>query len=163
MLIEHPSPRKYLLGALESAPEIFEHLLQGLDDKEADLRPDPERFSIREAVAHLADWDEIFLTRLQRTHDEDEPFLPDIDEGQVALDHDYARSDWREQLQVLAERRARLCAFAHGLAPQEWQRVAVHERARRMTMEGLTTLIVLHDAYHVRQVAEWRRSFPKTL
>jgi uncharacterized damage-inducible protein DinB len=161
MLVEHPGPRKYLLGALETAPEIFRRLLQNLSDEEADFRPDPERFTLREAIAHVADWDAIFLTRMKRTRDEDTPFLPDIDEGQLALDHGYALLDPMQQVQVLAERRALLVDFARGLAPEEWQRVAVHERAGRLTLEGLATLVALHDTYHVRQAVQWREAFAR--
>lgn len=79
MLIEHPSLNNYLLNALEATPEVFERLLRNLSEAEADFRPDAARFSIREVMAHLADWDAIFLERLQRTRDEHEPVLPDID------------------------------------------------------------------------------------
>ena len=161
MLIEHAGPGKYLLGALEAAPEVFEHLLQNLSEEEADFRPDPERFTLREVIAHVADWDAIFLMRMKRTRDEHEPFLPDIDEGQIALDHNYARSNVHEQLQVLAARRAQLAEFARGISPEQWQRVGVHERAGRLTLEGLATLIALHDTYHVRQVTQWRRLYAR--
>ena len=159
MLIEHSGPRKYLLGALEATPEVLAHLLRGLGDEEADFRPDADRFTLREAVAHLADWDAIFLSRLERTRDEDEPFLPDIDEGRLAIEHGYAKLDAREQLQVLVERRARIVAFASEFLPSQWERRCEQERVGRMTLEGLATLIALHDAYHLRQAAQWRERF----
>lgn len=159
MLIELPGPRKYLLGALGATPHVLGFLLRGLSDEEADFRPDAERFSIREAVAHLADWDAIFLERLRRTRDEHEPLLLDIDEGQIALDHGYAQSEPFEQLQVLAARRAEIIEFARELSPDQWSRFCEHERAGRMTLEALATLIPLHDAYHLEQVAQWRQSW----
>lgn len=56
MLIEYPFTRKYLVGALDGAPDVFESLLAGLTDAEIDRRPDPDRFTLREMMAHLADW-----------------------------------------------------------------------------------------------------------
>lgn len=159
MLIEHPGLRSYLLGALEAAPEVFDSLLQNLSGDEADFRPDPARFSLREVMAHLADWDVIFLERLTRTRDENEPSLPDVDEGQLVLEHDYAHADVKEQLRLFGERRAQLVAFARELPLEAWQRVCRHERAGRLTLEGLATLIPLHDAYHLRQVTQWRASY----
>ena len=44
-------------------------------------------------LAHLADWEPIFLERFQRTRREAEPILPDYDEGRIALERDYAHSD----------------------------------------------------------------------
>ena len=163
MLIEHSGPGKYLLGALEAAPEIIAHLLRDLSDKEADFRPDAKRFTLREMMAHLADWEPIFLARLQRTRDEDEPFLTDVDEGKLALEHDYAHdyahSDLVEHLRLFTQCRAQMVAFTRDLAPAAWQQVCHHERAGRLTLEGLVTLIVLHDAYHLRQVTQWREQY----
>ena len=47
----------YLLLDLESAPEALARLLADVTDPAAwDRRPDPDRFTLREMVAHLADW-----------------------------------------------------------------------------------------------------------
>lgn len=161
MLIEHPGLRSYLLGALEASPELFTHLLHDLRDEEADFRPDPTRFTLREVMAHLADWDDIFLGRLQRTRDEHEPFLPDLDEGRLVLDHNYSTSDVKEQLRLFGERRRQIVDFARQLSPQGWQRFCQHERAGRLSLEALVTLIPLHDAYHLRQVVQWRQRYSR--
>lgn len=159
MLVEHSGPRFYLLGALEATPEVLEHLLRDLTDEEADFRPDAARFTIREVAAHLADWDAIFLKRLQRTRDENEPFLRDIDEGQLSIENDYAGADVGEQLLLFRARRALLCDFANEVLIQQWQRFCQHQRVGRLTLEALVTLIPLHDAYHLRQIVEWRQMF----
>lgn len=156
MLIEHPGPLFYLLNALEAAPELFDHLLRDLSDEEADFRPDPARFSRREVVAHLADWEPIFLERLQRTRDKEKPGLPDVDEGQLALDHNYAGANVQQQLRRFHEGRARLVAFTRELPLEAWSRECEHERAGRLTLEALVTLVPLHDAYHLRQIVQWR-------
>lgn len=159
MLTEHPGPRKYLLGALESTPEVLSFLLHGLSDEEADCRPDADRFTLREVVAHLADWDAIFLERMRRARDEHEPFLPDIDEGQLAIEHDYARSSFAEQLRLFTERRASLAEFARALEPRHWPRLCEHERIGRVSLEALAALIPLHDAYHLKQAVQWREDY----
>ena len=159
MLVQQPGLCNYLFNALETTPELFAALLHGLTDREADFRPVPERFSIREALSHLADWEEIFFQRLQRTRNEDEPFLPDLDEGQLAIDGGYAQRDTLQQLQLFSERRAQTVAFVRELSADDWQRPCHHERAGRLTLEGLTTLIALHDTYHLRQIVQWRGSY----
>ena len=159
MLTELPGPRSYLLGALATTPDVLEFSLRDLSADEADFWPDPARFTIREVVAHLADWDAIFFERLRRTRDEDEPFLPDIDEGELAIRHNYARAEVGEQLRLFRERRALLCDFADEIAMEDWQRVCQHERAGRLTLEALATLVALHDTYHLRQIVQWRAAF----
>src|SRR5689334_12368800 len=92
--------RRYVLAGLSSTPEVLATILKGLDSSDSawDFRPDPERFTLREMVAHLADWDPIFLHRLERIRDEDNPNLPDLDEGQIAIESDYAHQDPVENL-----------------------------------------------------------------
>ena len=156
MLVEYSYFRNYLFSALESAPALFGTLLEGLTEEEADRRPDPDRFTIREIIAHLADWDPVFLERLTRMRAEDHPTLPGYDEGQWAIDHDYAHTDWREQLALFTERRYALAAFLRSCSPEEWARTANRPEIGILTIESQALLIPLHDLYHLRQIAEWR-------
>ena len=60
--------RKYLLSALAGTPVVADRLLLDVhaDDPRWDFRPEPDRFTLREVVAHLADWEPIHLERLTR-------------------------------------------------------------------------------------------------
>ncbi len=148
----------YLLIALEGAPDVFDALLQGMTEEEADRRPDPERFTVREAVAHLADWEGVFRGRLLQTRDGDDATLQGYDEGQWAIDHDYAHSDWRAQARRFREGRRELLALIRSLTPDQWARAANHTEIGPITMEQQLLLIGVHDGYHQQQVAQWRRS-----
>ena len=48
--------RIYLISALEGTPDVLNGFLAplGPEDQRWDFRPDPERFTLREVVAHLA-------------------------------------------------------------------------------------------------------------
>ena len=111
MLREYLCARNDLFTALEAAPALFDHLLRGLTEEEADQRPDPDRFAIREVIAHLAGWEPIFLERLTQMRFKDHPTLPDYDEGQRAIEHGYAQSDWYAQAPLFADRRREIIAL----------------------------------------------------
>lgn len=151
----------YLLAALEAAPELLENALDGLTEEEADRRPDPERFTLREMAAHLADFEFIFAERMRRTRDEDEPTLPGYDEGALAVERDYAHADWRAKLVAFREERVRTLALLRGLAPEQWDRVAHHTEMGAVTLESQAVLMAAHDVYHLRQTAAWRRIFAR--
>lgn len=159
MLVQYSGTRQYLLTALEAAPDIFDHLLRDLTEAEADFRPDEERFSLREVVAHLADWDEIFLARTKRTLAEHEPAFEDHNAGLRAHDRGYAHTHLAEQSQLFREHRARLVEFARGLSQEQWQHHCLHPRLGRVTLEAIVILVPIHDTYHVQQVIEWRRRY----
>ena len=150
--------RTYLLGALAGAPDLFDTLLRGLTDAEADRRPDPDRFTIREALAHLADWEDVFGGRLIQTRDEDAAILQGYDEGQWAIDRDYAHADWRPQARLFRERRQRLVELLRALTPAQWERVGNQTEVGPITLEQQAVLICAHDAYHLQQIAKWRAS-----
>ena len=156
MLVEYDFTKNYLMGALEGAPDIFEYILAGVSLEEIDRRPDPERFTIREIMAHLAEWEPIFLERMRRIRNENEPVLPNIDEGQLAIDHDYAHKDLAEQIRLFRAGRAQNVAFLNSLQPSDWQRTGKRPEIGVVTIEAIATLMPLHDAYHIRQICQWR-------
>ena len=158
MLVESKYFKNYLIGELKGSPAVFARLLEGITEEEADRQPDPARFTIREVMAHLADWEPVFHERLRRTRDENEPTLAVIDEARLAIDHDYAHSDLKEQMRLFAERRAETVAMVRDFRPEQWQRMANRPNIGLMTMEAMVALIPLHDMYHIRQIIQWRSS-----
>lgn len=161
MLVEYRGTRQYLLTALDAAPDIFDQLLCQFSTEEVDLHPDPARFSVREIIAHLADWDEVFLARMSRTLAENEPIFEDQDEGQRAVDGDYASTNIEEQSRLFRQRRTLMVEFARSLTPEQWQLHCVHPHVGRASLEAITLIIPLHDTYHIQQLMEWRRSLAK--
>ncbi|BCM90997.1 hypothetical protein IAD21_02860 [Abditibacteriota bacterium] len=159
MLVHHPGSRNYLLTALDATPNLCTALLHGLMEEEADFSPDPARFSIREVMAHLADWDQIFLARIKLTIKEETPPLKEFDEGQRALDFDYAHSDVWKELRLFHEHRPHVTEFLRALSTDEWERICFHPRIGHMSVEALATLVALHDTYHLSQIAQWRQTY----
>lgn len=154
-----PAPvRKYLLTSIASTPKILATLLAEISGEDAvwDKRPDPERFTLREVLAHLTDWEPIHVERINRILNEEEPVLPDLDEGQFAIDNDYAHQDPIENLRLFAERRAKLVALLKGLPEEALDRAGIRPPAiGRITIDEMATLVLAHDVYHIAQVVEW--------
>jgi uncharacterized damage-inducible protein DinB len=147
---------RYLLIDLESAPDVLGKMLETVTDPDVyDLRPDPERFTLREVIAHLADWDTVFLGRMRQTRDSDRPTLQGIDEGQVAIDHDYARLDPAESLARHKANRAEMVAFLRTLSPAQWERAGSHTELGPITLSAQAVLVGAHDGYHRQQAVEW--------
>lgn len=148
--------KKYLLTGLSATPDVFEALLEriGPADKVWNFTPDPQRFTLRAVVAHVTDWDGIFLERIIRTRDEDEPKIDDVDEGKVAIDNDYPNSDPIANLGRFRATREILIQTLRDLDPTHWNRVA-HRHFGPITILHQTVLILGHDGYHTQQVTQW--------
>ena len=147
---------RYLLIDLESAPDVLGKMFEAITDAGVyDRRPDPERFTLREVVAHLADWDRVFLGRMTQTRDSDHPVLQGIDEGQVAVDNDYAHIDPAESLARHKAHRAALVAFLRTLTPEQWERTGNHTELGPISLTAQAVLVGAHDGYHRQQAVEW--------
>lgn len=148
-----PKKVHYLLIGLGAAPDVFDRLLEGATDW--DKRPDPECFTLREMLAHVADWETVFLHRLRQTRVEENAVLQGYDEGQWAIDHNYAHADSAECLRRFRAERQEMVAFLRELTPEQWARVGTHTEAGPLTMFEQAALILGHDGYHARQIIEW--------
>jgi hypothetical protein len=148
---------KYLLSALSGTPDVVDRLLKDVhaDDPRWDFRPEPERFTLREVVAHLADWEPIHLERISRMLDEENPTLPDIDESKMAVENDYAHSDPHGSLEWLRGGRPKITQRLASLTAEEWTRPGFRETIGEISVEVLAAFILAHDGYHTRQIAQW--------
>ncbi|MBB6048664.1 DinB family protein [Armatimonas rosea] len=152
----NPYIQRYILSGLRATPQVYAKLLEGTTDEEADRRPDPDRFSIREAIAHMADWDEIFRTRGERIRDEEIPLLPGYDEGQLAIERNYAAMPVAESLERFIQSRAALVAFFESLTPEQWERQGNRDEIGRINLSDLSVMILGHDGYHAEQFIRYR-------
>jgi hypothetical protein len=149
--------RDYLFKALIGTPVVVSALLGDRDDSDPiwDKRPDPERFTLREILGHLADWEPIWQDRISKTLRGDQPFLPSIDEGQLAIEHNYAGSSPTATLRRFSEGRQALVDFLGAIADDKWDLTCDREFVGVLTVQQLAFFALAHDGYHVRQVADW--------
>lgn len=147
---------RYLLSALGGNPGVLTALTAGIPAESPvwDSRPDPDRFSLREVLTHLADWEPVAHARIVRTVTETAPLLPNWDEEQAAIIGDYAHTNPHESLLWFTERRAATVAYLTSLSETDWNRVAVREGVGELTTERQAFLILAHDGYHLRQTTE---------
>lgn len=146
--------RSYLLIALDATPDVLDRLLAGVTDSAAyDSRLAPDQFTLREILAHLADWTQIYRDRLVQTRDMENASLPSYDEGQLAVDHNYAQADPQASLQRFRAGRQELLSVLNGLSADQWNRSAIHSEYGSLTVDDQLALIAGHDGYHLQEIA----------
>ncbi len=152
--------RNYALAALEGNARVLAFLLRDVElgSPRWDARPDPERFTLREIVAHLAEYDEVSRERFEKMIREENPSFPDWDPDQAA--RHYAQRDPKHQLKLLLESRHELRAWLAGLAEHEWKCLGTRPRVGEFSVEDGVTLLLVHDGYHLEQVVSWLGQTP---
>jgi hypothetical protein len=148
----------YLLSALESTPVLIEREVRAFSHQQYDHRPDPDRFSMREVVAHLADWEPILLGRIQQAVASPGSTIQAMDEGQRAIEQGYGSRDPLAELHVWRNERAKSIEYIRGLTLDDVVKEAVHTERGRTTAGEMCNLFPCHDIYHVLQLAKMRES-----
>ena len=147
--------KRYLCHGLAAQPTVLTALMNGVNPDRYDLRPEVDRFTLREVIAHLADWEGVWLGRMKLIISEENPFLQGYDEGQWAIDHAYHTLVPLEQLERYSAGRAEMVEFLRGMPDKAWERTGRHSEWGEMSIFNLASLVLGHDGYHMKQVVEW--------
>ena len=164
------TPEAYRARALATLGErdpvaVLESLLPALSratsgmSAETLARPEtPGKWSVTQAVRHLADTELVFGVRIRKMLAEPEPRLPDFDEDLWAAELDYGKSRLEDSLALLQATRDANLRLVRGLPPDRLARVG-HHPERGAESLGLTLkLIAAHDLIHLAQIARIRKS-----
>jgi hypothetical protein len=138
----------YLLASLPLSPQAFERLAAHIPERRFDERTDPDRFTFREAIAHLADWEPIFLQRIQAGVDKPGAEIFGMDETQRAIDQRYESWDVKESLRIFAEAREQTVRYLRALTAAQWETTVVHNEKGSMTAYDQANMLLGHDIYH---------------
>jgi uncharacterized damage-inducible protein DinB len=147
-----------LLPGLDGTSDVLDSLLEnvGIDSPIWDFRPDPERFTLREVVAHLADYNAIWLDRFVRTKATNRAAFERGDPAQLAIANDYAHADPRASLSRFREGRLAIVNLLKTFADEDWALECIMPAPfGPTTLEYQATFLVVHDSYHTAQIAQW--------
>lgn len=147
----------YLFPALESLPGLLEKELLGIDQTRWDSPTHPERFTPREVIAHLADWEPILLDRIKTGVSHPGATIAAFDEVQMAVDNDYASIDPMQSLASWKDSRSATIAALKELQPSDWKKTVIHPERGELTVDDIANMIACHDVYHLRQLSEANR------
>jgi hypothetical protein len=145
----------YLLFSFDFGPPTVGRIFEQIDPSDWDRPIDPDRFTPREIIAHLADWEPIMLGRMQAAVKTSGAVLEAYDEVKMAEDHGYRSSDPFEQLDLWKHRRAVTAEWVRSLPKEDWEKEALHPERGSQSAEDLANLIICHDLYHIEQLSAY--------
>lgn len=142
----------YLLPVLEFGPQIIGRLIEEMPEDVLDVPTGAGRFTPREVVAHLADWEPIMLSRIHQAIENQGSVLTIYDEGQMATAHRYAESDVRQQLELLQNHRKETAEYLRRLPENLYDNVVEHPERGKLTVKDQAWTLIGHDMYHIEQL-----------
>ena len=146
---------------LELTPGMIRSLLIGLTPEQIVWKPAPDRFSIAEILAHLADCEHAaYAVKFEQFAGEGEPALDPYDTDGMVARNAYSGRDAIESLEDFAAQRTKNLDRVRELA----DRTLHHRKAGPISLTNLLNECAYHDLGHVRQIAELVRAlkyYPK--
>lgn len=148
---------KAYLSSLESTPKTLVNIVdQVKPDKYLD-HTDPERFNLAEMVAHLADFDDIFLDRLRLAHEAPGATVESYDPDARAKEKHYDQKDIHHELDVFENRRRDLVDFLNTLTPADWNKQFHHPDLGETTIDEYANIILAHDLSHLAHATSYMK------
>jgi len=148
-----------LLQTLGKTPEVLRVMLEGAPPEVFWWKPAEDRWAIVEVLAHLLDMEVTALRlRARRMVEEENPFLPDIDQVGVASEKDYRQRDPMKTLEEFRQERQASLEWLQQIPAEAFSRTAQHEVIGELTLQNHVSQWAFHDLGHIRQVAELYRA-----
>src|SRR5437879_4399938 len=102
----------YLLYGLELTPKTLSSIVRAAGDSKLDVAPGPGRFTLRESVAHVLDWEPRFRSRLELAVAASGSKIEEFDEDELPRLGHYSEADVEKSLEQFAVKRAETVTYA---------------------------------------------------
>ena len=140
------------IASLEQTPASLEHLLRQIPDDSLTVRNHDE-FSAVENICHLRDIEiEGYGERISRIIQEDNPSLPDLDGGRLAIERAYNTQDAGVALDAFRVARQWNVQVLRGLSLSQFAREGSLENVGVVSIEKLMELMMEHDQGHLDEL-----------
>ena len=148
-----------LLERYRRGAELVAVAITGAAGPELDFKPTPDKWSVRQIVAHLADTEAVTVARLRSMIAEDNPALVPFDQNAWADKTDYAKRKPSQALDTMRHLRADNYALLRDLSEETFSRTGTHSRRGPMTLLDLLRLMAEHAEKHATQIRSVRAEY----
>jgi uncharacterized damage-inducible protein DinB len=139
-----------------AGPQKLRAAVAGMTAEELDARPIPGRWSTKQVICHIADFEPVYVDRMKRVIAEDEPTLLSGDPDLFAARLAYDERDVAVELDFIEAARKHMGPILKSLQPADFLRLGNHSEAGPITLEKLLTNITNHIPHHLRFIDEKR-------
>lgn len=144
----------YLYEGLIGGIRSLEIIVGKIPPPKWDTPTGPGRFTPREVIAHLADWEPRLRARLEAALQGNEPSVEAWNESDLAVQNRYSETDYRERLAHYVGEREKTIALLQSLKSSDFGLAFLHPEKGRMTIEDQSAFLMGHDLYHLDQLSE---------
>jgi len=136
----------------QAAPKKLALLLKGKTGKQLMRRPAPDKWSVAEIVAHLADAELAISWRICQILSNNAIPIQAYDQDAWAKTFDYAHRDPRQSLASYRALREANVALLKSVPRKLWDNYGVHEERGNESVSHVVRMVAGHDLNHLQQI-----------
>jgi len=145
---------KQPLAVQTATARKLDHLIKGVSTARLRQRPAPEKWSVNEIIAHLADAEIVGGFRLRFIlGSPGAPIVPYDQDKWVTSGH-YDQRDPRKSVEQFSVLRQWNLALLKSLTPEQWKHYGMHSERGRESIEHMVRMFAGHDLNHLQQIGE---------
>jgi len=126
--------------------------VRGLTPKQLKWKPGPEKWSVAEILAHLADAEIVGSWRMRFVIGANGATIQPFDQNVWTSVFQYSARDAKHSLEVFRVLRENNLAMLKALPPESWENYGMHAERGKETIAHLARMFAGHDTNHLRQV-----------
>ena len=140
------------LTVLSTSPRKVAALVKGASRAALSRKPQPDKWSVTEILAHLADVELVQGFRIRLILGASGTAIQGFDQDVWAQYSAYAKHDPGLSLEAYTVLRARTVRLLKGLTPEMWQRFGMHSERGKETVKRVSEMMAGHDVNHMSQI-----------
>lgn len=149
---------KKLLDAAEKSPREIAASVSGLSEKVLCYKPAPNKWSILEILAHLADMEILYAYRMRQMMADDKPVIAPINQDQWAARLGYLHESVPELLALYGLNRHHNLNLLRRLKPEDLGKSAFHpELQRTVSLAEYVQMMGKHGPNHLAQIESLKK------
>jgi len=142
------------LKAQSAAAKKLDRLVKGVPASRLRKRPAPDKWSVGEVLAHLADAEIVIAWRIRSILGAPGTSIQAYDQDAWAAVGNYAKRDPRKSIEQFRAMREANLAFYKSLRPEQWKQSGMHAERGEESIERIARMIAGHDINHILQIEQ---------
>src|SRR5580704_17108005 len=143
---------KDALKSQSAAAKRLERLIKGVPASKLRKRPTPDKWTVGEVLAHLADAEIVIAWRIRSILGAPGTPIQADDQDAWAAVGNYAKRDPRKSIEQFRAMREANLAFYKSLRTEQWKQSGMHSERGEESIERIARMIAGHDINHILQI-----------
>jgi hypothetical protein len=140
------------LKVLAATPKKLEQLIRRRSATKLRKRPSPEKWSVGEVIAHLADVEVVRGWRIRQILGAPGTQIQAFDQDAWAVACHYGKQDAHASVANFRAMREFNLALLKTLEPEQWKQYGMHAERGRESIEHIVRMGAGHDINHIQQI-----------